>query len=111
MSLLIKINEEYGFRHWTAEVTQEQFEEICRKWQTIKGLNCLVPVTLIFPTAKKHCPQDDRVVDYSAHVHEFDDSNFSGAPDYVIPKAENFEMDGKVYQQDEYWPHKQPVKE
>lgn len=111
MEYLLNIVEEYGYQHWWLLCTQAEFDEICRRWQTMKRLNCLVPVDLIFPGARGQFGEwppealcttraaDARVV--RAHVHESDDS-FLETVNYTIPPAtdendDSFELDGVVY--------------
>jgi hypothetical protein len=88
----IYISEEYGYRSWLAKVEDSEMPELIRRWETIKGINCLVDVRKIFPTAVQIDGYNEDV-DYTAHVHEPEDSYFS-ATGYKIPEAENFEIDG-----------------
>jgi hypothetical protein len=117
--VFLKISEEYGFQSWYAFLTNEEFEEAKRRWQTIKGLNCLVPVQFIFPQAKMYDrgverwnlrftderfqPEDyefeniwGQIAIVCAHVHQSDDS-YLDCVEYEIPESDYFEMDGKIY--------------
>ena len=111
-NILVSISEEYGYQHWWAVYTPEQFEDIKRRWQTMKGLNCLVPVDLIFPGARgcfgewppeALCPKnvDENYVTVSAHVHQCDDSHLADVAYDIPPNADedddSFELDGVVY--------------
>lgn len=108
--VILLITEEYGYQHWLAVLEPAEFDAAVARWKTMKGLNCLVPVTLLFPQAvlsnreelaaaeEQAAATGDKVV--AVHVHEADDSRIAGV-DYEIPDAENFEIDGKVYSEDE----------
>ena len=99
----IFIEEEYGYRAWLAIVSPDELAEIKRRWETIRGLNCMVPVPYIFPTAiQVDMDELERVISeyplerrVKAHVHESDDSSLS-ISDYVIPESNDFEIDGEV---------------
>jgi hypothetical protein len=94
----ILIDEEYGYKMWIAEVSDVELSELIRRWKTIRGLNCLVPVTSIFPTAKEiDILEEDIEKDViKAHVHECDDSYFEAAGEYKIPESDHFSIDGVV---------------
>jgi hypothetical protein len=100
------IREEYSFRTWYAELTDDEYNELLNRWNTIRGLNCLVPVTLIIPQAKEW--DDFNIYDPSythvCHIHECDDSYIQGS-EYLIPEDIDFWMAGKKYSRDEYWPN------
>jgi hypothetical protein len=121
MKNVILIDEEYGYRNWILIVGDAELEEIKRRWATMRGLTCLVPVTMIFPHAKR-CTVEDwlewsdsempqakrdelereaRV--FRAHVHESDDSSFDALPEFKIPEARGFEIDGKAWRDDELY--------
>jgi len=111
-NILVRIEEEFGYQYWWALYTPGQFEDIKRRWQTMKGLNCLVPVDLIFPGARGcfgEWPPEAlcimefaNTVEVGAHVHQHDDSYVDNLP-YDIPETVNgvddgsFEIDGVVY--------------
>ena len=109
-NVILLITEEYGYQHWMAVLTQTEFDATVARWKTIKGLHCLVPVPLLFPQAKLSSREElvsaeeqatfygDKIV--SVHVHQADDSHIAGVV-YEIPETENFEIDGKVYSEDE----------
>lgn len=110
--IIVNISEEYGCNHWYAALSNERFEELKSEWQTIKGLNCLVPVRFLipealnFPLRPEHAQfADDKYLEansievVNAHIHECDDSFLEGA-DYDIPEGE-FEFKGKTYSEDE----------
>jgi len=123
MKYVILIDEEYGYRSWISIVGLEELEEIKRRWATMKGLSCLVPVTMIFPHARQctvedwlewsdtEMPQERReevereAMVFHAHVHESDDSSFDALPGHKIPKAlfRGFEIDGKEWRDDELY--------
>ena len=101
--IAIFIEEEYGYREWLAIVSPDELVEIKRRWETIRGLNCMVPVPYIFPTATQvNLDEIERVTSeyplerrVKAHVHESDDSSLS-ISDYIIPESDEFEIDGEV---------------
>lgn len=105
-NVVMFITEEYGYRHWLAVLTEQEFDEFVARWKTIKGLSCLVPINFLLPKAylanrdefqaaeESATAHGDRCV--SAHIHESDDSSIEGV-DYVIPEQEQFEIDGLVY--------------
>lgn len=110
-TILLNISEEYGYQHWWVLYTEEEFEEVRRRWQTMRGLHCLVPVDLIFPGArgqfgewppKPVCPELAKTCTvYNAHVHQHDDS-FLATVTYKIPETVNgneklFMINGNVY--------------
>jgi hypothetical protein len=109
------IEEEYGYREWVADLTAKEWDELVARWQTIRGLNCLVPVRLIVPQARqivwgkfdspdfgKDFHESHNRATHFAHIHEHDDSFLSGI-DYEIPKTddESFHMDGKSWTRDD----------
>jgi len=109
MRNVILVEEEYGYGYWLAIVCDQDLEEIKRRWLTMRGLNCLVPITMIFPTAKRcsiedweewiNPPSGTNV--FHSHVHQADDSHFDALPKYKIPEADKFEIDGKSYSDDD----------
>ena len=103
------ISEEYGFPHWFVVYNRRVLEQVKNHWKTMKNLNCLVPVPLIFPGAKQYCDDHPPICDverdamqvFHAHVHESDDSGFDGCPNFKIPDDEgDFEINGKVFTHD-----------
>jgi hypothetical protein len=102
----IRIEEEYGYRTWKAVLTEEEYKEVLRRWETMKGLYCSVPVQLIIPQAVEIDDSDPIINVWKAndmgvkfcHIHECDDSYISGS-EYVIPEYEDhlFFMDGVQY--------------
>ena len=73
-----------------------EYEDLVRRWKTMKGLHSCVPVRFIIPQAVL-CPaiispDDDWIL---CHIHESDDSYLTGV-DYLIPESENgtFSIDG-----------------
>jgi hypothetical protein len=100
----LHIDEEYGYQEWEAQLTEDEFAECMRKWNTMRNLNCLVPVRLLFPTALPISLEQMVVTKFThkCHMHESDDSYLHGT-DYVIPdvSGENFSLDGKEYTDDE----------
>jgi hypothetical protein len=111
-NVVMFITEEYGYRHWLAIITEQEFDEFVARWKTIKGLSCTVPVQVLIPQAYLAGREDfvaaeenatahgDRCV--SAHIHESDDSSIEGV-DYVIPEQEQFEIDGRTYTEEEVY--------
>lgn len=101
MRLLIV--EEYGYRDWYANLNYNEWLDLKRRWQTIRGLNCGVPVKLIIPQAVEL--DDSRIqevkYDKRCHIHEHDDSYIEGV-DYKIPEDRHFWMDGRKYEYTEY---------
>ena len=108
--IFLLISEEYGCQEWYAVLSEDQFENLKKRWITIKGLNCLVPVNFIIEQAKPLCNHEkfpkkvgDTFVDLqdvdffmnvvSAHIHQSDDSYISTV-DYEIPEGDEFEMEG-----------------
>jgi hypothetical protein len=91
----ILIDEEFGYKMWIAKVSDIELSELIRRWKTMRGLNCLVPVTTIFPTALEIDVDFDigeNVI--RAHVHECEDSFFESADGYEIPESNVFFIDG-----------------
>src|SRR6516162_5774149 len=41
------IAEEYGFRDWYAELTKDGYDALIKRWMTLKGRPCSVPVPFI----------------------------------------------------------------
>jgi hypothetical protein len=109
------IDEEYGYKHWIADLTDAEWEALQKRWRTIKGMNCLVPVRFLVPQAKLIEWEDADSPDFGkkfhecrnratvfAHFHEEDDSRLSGCDDYEIPEIpgdyrKGFEIDGRYY--------------
>ncbi len=99
--MLLYIQEEYGYREWLAEVSEEEFTDLKRRWQTMRGLFCSVPVQLIIPQAREMEDKDFEDLrispyDKGCHIHECDDSYLEEV-DYDIPEDESFWLDGKSY--------------
>lgn len=108
--VLVLISEEYGFQYWFVVYNRRVLEQVKNRWKTMKNLNCLVPVPLIFPGAKQYCDdyppicavERDAMEVFHAHVHQSDDSSFDGCPNFKIPDDEgDFEINGKVFTNDE----------
>lgn len=112
---ILFVNEEYGYNTWYAIISDERYEEIKSEWQTIKGLNCLVPVRFLFPEAKNLplYPEDQKYADkeylaqnnieiIDCHVHQSDDSFLAGI-NYEIPEQKRFEFKGKIYSEEEVY--------
>lgn len=110
--ILLNISEEYGYDQWYAVISEDRYQELKNEWQTIKGLNCLVPVRFLipealnFPLRPEHAQFSDpkyiessgaQIVD--AHIHQWDDSFLQGV-DYDIPEGE-FSFKGKTYSEEE----------
>lgn len=97
------IVEEYGYRYWTAELTEPEYEQLVARWKTMKGLHCCVPVRFIIPQAVVSSwltiPEPGWI---HCHIHEHDDS-FLGDLDYVIPPSsdDTFTIDGTSYSYEE----------
>jgi hypothetical protein len=99
------ISEDYGYRLWEADLTDEEFEELKRRWCTIRGLSCLVPVTVIIPQAKEIMDEEKRPgLGYKINclLHDWDDSILCDVI-YDIPKDEDFWMDGRKYTREEVY--------
>lgn len=97
--MILFISEEYGCRDWIAELTEDEYKDLIRRWETMKGLNCTVPVQLIIPQAvllddfRKKEPKYDKY----CHIHECTDSRITDSK-YSIPEDhEYFWLDGKKY--------------
>jgi hypothetical protein len=100
------IEEEYGYRWWLAELTQDEYAQLLRRWETMRGLCCKVPVPLIVPQAVRI--SDDEMITmwnresvesfYRCHVDDYDSSYIEGSC-YEIPLDEYFWMDGQKYSQ------------
>ncbi len=107
------IVEEYGYRDWIAVLNETECADLLKRWSTIRGLTCLVPVTLIVPQAVEveeghpYYPlnvwEAQRKNWLRAHIHEHDDSHMPGN-EHEIPEDEHFWMDGRRYEKNEYWP-------
>jgi hypothetical protein len=106
--MIIFISEEYGCRKWLADLNEEEYQNFVKRWQTLRGLNCLVPVTMIIPTAVAllgdEYEQNIEIIRNSqhCHIHESDDSYLEGV-NYKIPYDEDFWMDGRKYKRADYW--------
>ena len=115
--IFIKISEEYGCQEWYAVLDENQLENLKKRWTTIKGLNCLVPVSFIVKQAMPLCNHEKFPIKISnafvefqdvdlfmdvhyAHIHQSDDSYISTV-DYKIPEQEEFEMEGISYSREQ----------
>lgn len=90
----LAIEEEYGYRLWVAYLTKEQYDDLITRWNTMRGLHSLVPVTLIIPQAlPAHALEDINIHALReqgarrCHIHEHDDSYLEGSI-YNIPAPE-----------------------
>ncbi|RJQ25034.1 hypothetical protein C4577_06525 [Candidatus Parcubacteria bacterium] len=103
------IDEEYGYRTWLAKLTEEEYAQLIKRWETMKGLSCLVPVKMIIPQAVEIDDEyvirmlDDNIPYRRCHIHECDDSHLQGSS-YKIPKHDKFCMNGVEYEEHQYWP-------
>lgn len=104
--ILLLISEEYGYQHWYGIYHEDHYRNIVARWNTMKGLNCLVPVDFVIPGAMLYYdryPVCENTLDQytirHAHIHECDDSHLDGAN--PVPDAENFEIEGRVYSREE----------
>ena len=103
------IDEEYGYATWKAELTQDEYARLLARWETIRGMSCLVPIRLVIPQAVEITDEDViAMIDagktyYRCHMHEDDDSYLEGSY-YTIPKDTHFWMEGRKYEEKEYWP-------
>ena len=94
------IQEEYGYRHWMVDLNDEEYRDLIRRWETMSGLGCLVPVIVIIPQAT---PLDatslaGMTFDAHCHIHGCEDSYLDGSS-YTIPPSDDgrFWMDGQPY--------------
>ena len=94
--ITINISEEYGCRDWVAKLTEKEYKELITRWCTMRGLKCLVPVTLIIPQAVETRNPVDSITDIRCHIHECGDSYLQGC-NYNIPEDKFFWIDGKKY--------------
>lgn len=118
---VILIDEEYGYQNWILVVDDAGLEELKSRWASMHGINCLVPIPLVFPHAER-CTVDDwlewadtemtperrgevereaRV--FRAHVHECDDSSFDALPGHKVPPGEVFVINGVPYGDDDLY--------
>ena len=67
--ITIWIQEEYGHRNWVATLTNQEYRDLIRRWQTMRGLTCTVPVDLIIPQAEQVASRP-RAYDATAHPRE-----------------------------------------
>ncbi len=96
--MILLISEEYGCRHWTANLTDDEYKELIRRWETMRGLYCSVPVRLICPQAIPLLDREDFPENtLHCHIHQYDDSHLDGT-NYKIPDDEFFWIDGKKYE-------------
>ena len=117
--IFLFISQEYGCQEWYAVLSEDQFENLKKRWITIKGLNCLVPVSFIIEQAKPLCNHekfpikvgnnfiDLQDIDFfmdvvTAHIHQSDDSHISTV-DYEIPEEDEFEMEGISYSREQVY--------
>lgn len=105
-TILLLISEEYGYQNWYGLYDENQYKNIVARWNTMKGLNCLVPVDFIIPHAmlyESRYPVCENSLDQfeikHAHIHESDDSHLDGAN--PVPPADDFEIEGRVYSREE----------
>lgn len=96
--VMLLISEEYGHRRWCAKLTEDEYDLLIDRWESMRGLNCLVPVTLIIPQAVELMDGELPVFDKRCHIHEYDDSRLEGS-DYRIPPDKFFWMDGICYEE------------
>ncbi len=100
--MILYIEEEYGYRDWLAKLTEEEYQQLIIRWNTMKNLNCLVPVPFIIPQATELKYEDrwNMKYDKKCHIHECHDSYLEGS-NYEIPYDESthniFTIDGKEY--------------
>lgn len=100
--MILYIREEYGATNWLAEMSDDEYQQLIERWETLRGLNCLVPVNLIVPRAKKCQNGQQEYLDAIeagaklCHFHESVDSFLEGT-DYIIPEDKYFWMDGLKY--------------
>jgi hypothetical protein len=101
---MLAIEEEYGYRYWVAELTDDEYSQLLQRWRTLRNLSCCVPVKFIIPQARaveiEDCPYGEGVL--RCHIHESDDSYLEGS-DYKIPDDPDhlFWMDGLPYTREE----------
>ena len=98
-TIRLYIQEEYGFGHYLAVLTSAEYRELIRRWETMRGLNCQVPVQWIVPQARRlDWPPPVGAFDASCHIHESEDSYLEGSV-YRIPDSEDgrFWIDGEAY--------------
>lgn len=111
--IVLNISEEYGYAHWYAVLTNERYEELKKEWQTIRGLNCLVPVRFLIPEASsfplrpEHAQfaedeylKANKIQVISVHVHQSDDS-YLGDLGWTIPDQNMFEFKGVKYTEEQ----------
>lgn len=80
--VLLIITEEYGYCHWVAKMSEEEYNLLLLKWKSIlPELNCLVEVTTIIPQASQVSVNDiiDLKISWTGkvkycHFHETNDS-------------------------------------
>lgn len=101
---ILLIEEEYGYRHWKADMDKARADELITRWKSMRNLSCLVPIIWICPWAVEiDCEEYYRIWDAGrieiAHVHEHDDSHLM--KDHTpIPEGDPygpFEIMGKSY--------------
>lgn len=96
--ITLHISEEYGCINWIATLSTAQYRELIRRWETIRGLSCSIPVELIVPQAKRVTLDqlDEMTVDATCHIHECDDSYLDGS-NHILSEALDgaFWMDGE----------------
>ncbi len=99
-TIILMIEEEYGYREWVAFLTPVEWEELVQRWKTMRGLYCSVPVNLIIPQAvnisDEICLQLCNDITRRCHIHQWDDSFLDGV-EYDMVDDEFFWMDGVVY--------------
>lgn len=98
--ITLYIREEYGFAHWVATLTAEEYRNLIRRWETIRGLSSAVPVDVIVPQAKpvRLKELDETTVDATCHIHQCGDSYLDGST-YTVSEALDgqFWMDGEQH--------------
>jgi len=99
------IEEEYGYRHWIADLTPEELEEIRARWKTMRGLISLVPVRAIIPQARE-VSWSRNLGEPNCHIHEEDDSFLEGV-EYKIPEdKKGFSIAGKFFPREQLFDDK-----
>lgn len=100
------IEQEYGYKEWFAELTEDEYELLIARWESMRGLNPRVPVTLIVPQAKEVMDRtdfDNMIRDAKrCHIFEHDDSWLEGSS-YNIPKDKFFWMEGICHKEYGEW--------
>jgi hypothetical protein len=105
---LLIIEKEYGCRIYYAWLDKCELDALVRRWRSLDGLYCGVPVPMVVPQARElylevpeHMALACRRDALTMHMHDWDDSHFSLARDHVIGEPDYSEPGGPLFWMDD----------